>query len=111
MKIRNGFVSNSSSSSFCIYGAVIDEGILKKSHPEEEEGNLGNAMENLLQGTNLIYSFGPKWYAGVVVGRNFTSIKDDETGAQFKKSVEDKIAELFGEGIGCEAMEEGWMDN
>ena len=28
MKIRQGFVSNSSSSSFCIYGVAVDEGVI-----------------------------------------------------------------------------------
>lgn len=38
MKIRMGFVSNSSSTSFCIYGKYVDT--------KDYTGELGNAIKN-----------------------------------------------------------------
>ena len=50
MKIRNGFVSNSSSSSFCIYGAYInkdrvDEEVVEKLGLGYHRGNPYEATE------------------------------------------------------------------
>jgi hypothetical protein len=44
------------------------------------------------------------------VGRSWDTIKDDETGAEFKKSVEAKIAEIVGKEVKCSTMEEAWRD-
>lgn len=93
MKIRNGFVSNSSTSSFCIYGAVIKDDI-----SEEAVESAGLEIHHYFDEDTQY------------IGRSWKNIKDDETGLVFKKSVEEKIAKLFGNNIKCQTYEEAWYD-
>ena len=89
MKIRHGFVSNSSSQSFCIYGIYLDE---------EPKGDLdGLSMECTERDE-------------VCVGRSWASVKDDETGKQFKEDVEKKVKALFGEDKKCNTHEYSWYN-
>jgi hypothetical protein len=103
MKIRNGFVSNSSSSSFCIFGTEVDSSMI----PENCDDKYA-FFENLLEGTDLQYHRILD-YDGYI-GRSWDSIKDDETGAAFKKDVEDKLQKLFGKPIECSTIEESWYN-
>ena len=96
MKIRNGFVSNSSTSSFCIYGAqikrnIVDEDKVTKAGLEVHYGDPNNDDENFN------------------IGRSWCSIKDEETGAQFKASIAKLIKEMFGTEE-CSTIEEAWHD-
>jgi len=43
------------------------------------------------------------------VGRSWSSVKDDETGAQFRKSIEDALAVIGFDGKSC-TFEEAWRD-
>ena len=99
MKIRNGFVSNSSTSSFVIYGIyeqmnVIEESLVNSE--EVEDGDIDSVLSDQIEklGLNLEpSSFGE---CGMCyVGRNPCSIKDDETGKQFKESVKEDLLKLF----------------
>jgi len=104
MKIRQGFVSNSSTSSFCIYGTVMteDEIIkrLKSDHKallllsEQEELNV-NFLDDLFdveEGDWFYESIG--WNDIHYIGRSLADIKDDETGIQFKNNIK-KILEKY----------------
>jgi len=115
MKVRNGFVSNSSSSSFCIYGADFDLNDLiekiKKSNFLTE-----NELEELEEND--------EWYelGGIIaeksdldfylsedcawIGKSWRSIGDDETGKQFKEKVRSKIEKILGTDIECDTHEE-----
>jgi len=42
------------------------------------------------------------------LGRSWDSVGDDETGLQFKESVQKKITELLGEDAKCETISEAW---
>lgn len=97
MKIRNGFVSNSSSSSFCIFGAVVDE----KGYEQ---------IEKEVSDAGLYYNWGPEFSEGVYVGREWSKIGDDETGQQFKDSVEEDLERIFGKPLKCSTHEQGWYD-
>ena len=50
MKIRKGFVSNSSSSSFCIYGAMVDQGELVEALVNAAK--LEDVQKNILESFN-----------------------------------------------------------
>jgi hypothetical protein len=95
MKIRHGFVSNSSSSSFCIFGIyvnkeellsaqeLLNKGLLKeedfkykcwKEDPSEYISKIGLTVDSM-----------PDDYDKLYIGNEWTSVKDDETGSQFKE--------------------------
>lgn len=99
MKIRNGFVSNSSSSSFLIYGAEISE----IDFPNKDE------ILDSEKWQDLSFERQPDCEY-VYVGISWGSVKDDETGLQFKQRVEKQIKEMCGQDIACETISAAWYD-
>ena len=108
MKIRQGFVSNSSSSSFILYGCSFEsfEDILKalKEELDEEtkdvlEKSMLDEVEEELQ--KIINIKGLKLdvetYSdyGIYIGREPTTIGDNETGKQFKDGVVEDLSKIF----------------
>jgi hypothetical protein len=114
MKIRNCFVSNSSSSSFCIYGASLDpkdlhyiktfinpdeldkkdkdrfNNYLKDENNEEGSGDVWILLEvfcNYVKSPKLEFTYDTEGET-VYIGRHPYSIGDDETGLQFKRSLD-----------------------
>jgi len=96
MKIRLGFVSNSSSSSFMIYGVYLPAEFYEKA-----EG-CGLTVDG--EGEDL-YCF----------GLSMDEIGDDETGKQFKKRAHDLLKKFcMDNGIDCpepEVHTEAWFDS
>jgi hypothetical protein len=90
MKIRQGFVSNSSSSSFLIWGACHPRNVKISDEMFEK---LDNAM--LLHGE------------GCYIGRSLMEINDNETGAQFKKRTEEDIEKIIGVKMKLEFVSSG----
>lgn len=116
MKIRNGFVSNSSTSSFCIFGAFISSEEMRNAIEQidaeykfEDGGDSVYEMAEFLEEKlDLKCSVLPDT-DGACFGRTAQSLKDDETGLQFKQSVQSIIQKYF-PNIQCCWNEEAWYD-
>lgn len=115
MKVRNGFVSNSSSSSFCLLGMAYSD-IQKRMNTQKIESNIGkdtneydedmsdddneedmyDMLEKNLKGTSLVYSHGYENYSeDWVVGFNPNKVNDSHTLKDIKKEVSDEINKAF----------------
>ena len=95
MKIRNGFVSNSSSSSFCIVGATFGRNVDIEKYIDEKivESDDYECPSEYLNELNLDYQPGTDY--GLVVGVDITDMKMDETKREFLDRVEVKIREAL----------------
>lgn len=109
MKIRSGFVSNSSSSSFAIFGIEEDASTLaellaakqeKKDLPEGVDPEDVEDEVDSWQVKELIEEKGLACYddesGKLYVGLDFMSLGDDETKNQFKTRVAASLKEIFG---------------
>jgi len=110
MKLRTGFVSNSSSQSFCIHGEQIDANSILEALGKSEDDDVRDALEEALKGTQLeYYSIDD---SDIYIGRPFTTIKGNETGKQFRDSAKEDLKKVFPKmKITTSDMEEGWTDN
>lgn len=81
MKVRNGFVSNSSSTSFCIVGV---------QYPEEDYERIFKDLE----WDSPIYGVRITDYDPYTVGLNIDKMKDEETLAEFKKRAYEEIHKI-----------------
>ncbi len=119
MKIRRGFVSNSSSCSFCIYGIsiepqklcekLIENGIKLTEADKEEIYEWFDDKSNKLT-ENLGIRGGSEYDDYLYIGKEWANISDDQTGAEFKKEKEEKIEKLIGKDIKCFTHEEAWYN-
>lgn len=91
MKIRTGFVSNSSSSSFCILGVTTDE-IEKQVTLVDENFDWYERCNDDLEFENWI----SEYESGGAVGIDPHKMDDSLTVAQNKENVAEKINKNFG---------------
>lgn len=98
-KKRFGFVSNSSSSSFLIYGTNISNSKVEKL---EESGFDIDSLEDVgLDIHRMDYE--------TYIGRSWDSVGDDETGKQFKEKIQEKIKVHFPDAK-FRTFEKAWYD-
>jgi len=95
MKIRSGFVSNSSSSSFCVWGTKIhvDCFVDKKQQDKNGEWYYG-LTEDIYSGSMFsepLIAGIPEDSEYVYVGLPYEELGDEETGAQFRKRAEQLV--------------------
>lgn len=125
MKVRMGFVSNSSSSSFLLYGTFIDEGKVEtpeilqliidageaKTLEEAKQALEDDAYDivDLVAGELGLSCWSPCECDGYYVGKSWAKVGDDETGKQFKDNIEKQIAKVFPEAKCC-TLEEAWYN-
>ena len=104
MRIRQGFVSNSSSTSFCVFGVAIERD--SEGHWEDIEAKADDC--DYL----TTYCGDPNdWPRTMYVGIEWDRIDDDETGQQFKDRVAALIEQIVpGEGDNCTTHEESYYD-
>ncbi len=119
MKLRMGFVSNSSTSSFLIYGTCIEEcemieflikkGVLENDEdPKLEDGlcEVLEGVEGICKDIGMYTAYDTEY--GLYFGLSWSCVEDDETGKQFKERIEKEIKETFGEDTKCETHSEAW---
>ena len=128
MKIRLGHVGNSSSSSFLIYGVCIptantdpelgctvpmEEDYTDNERPYEIEAEV-KKMPGLSVGIVTGADSAEEFY----IGESWGAVGDDQTGKQFKESVQKQIEEVLRvlniplkpEGLKCDTHSEAWHD-
>jgi len=98
MKVRTGFVSNSSSSSFVIYGRTYkDETLAKALNIDMEDENIDfvEKLYEVLDNSDFSYHCDNEenqWY----IGQQILNMNEDETLFNFKKRIEREVTEKFG---------------
>lgn len=97
MKIRNGFVSNSSSTSFCIYGTRI--------------ANKSFDFMSELEKLGFDYHYADQWGDDLIVGGSLMNCRDDQTMGDFKKEIMEKLKQfLKTDDIKCDVVQDGWYN-
>jgi hypothetical protein len=106
MKIRNGFVSNSSSSSFVIYGAEFDINDLIEEFKDVYE-KVGENERDLLDELfdEFEYYYDGSFVESVYVGVPLVYMKDDETFGQFKARVKAMLDAQMKRDVKCETFD------
>jgi len=112
MKFRSGFVSNSSSSSFSLYGIVL-EPTEKCQEKDDAVYEAQEAAEKFGLEFETMCDYDDMW-----LGVSWCRIKDDQTGKEFKQFVEEGVKKFLAKHKGLFVSEklvfghheEAWRD-
>ena len=100
MKVRNGFVSNSSSSSFLIWGTPVDRSAVYAVNTDDDDWVWKCKMAQMPEGDDNYY-----------FGQCPSTGRDDETFAEFKQRVEFEVTTLLTEHkIETKDLVFGWQE-
>jgi hypothetical protein len=86
MKVRTGHISNSSTTSFCIYGIVLEG---------DEAEELDGKIWKMEPGSRLDSHGIDQWLPGTVFGLELTKMKGDETRNEFNERVRQLLSEAL----------------
>jgi len=113
MKIRSGFVSNSSSSSFVGYGvhlsdSELDDAIKKVAGKVDEED--WDRHWNICEDNDL--DCGSPYDDGMIIGLTFDHMKGTETKNEFRKRTKELVKKAFGADVASQVCEQehAWRD-
>jgi len=118
MKFRQGFVSNSSTTSFCICGICSSESDLedwlkvKNSDEEDEDYEFYDIIEECCEKEDLSLHMEP-YNNFYYIGIDMKVMKDNETLGDIKNRVKEKLKNLFGDNISKKnigVIVDGWRD-
>lgn len=89
MKVRMGFVSNSSSSSFLIYGLMLEDDKMteyfgKDLVGQDQDEEMEDYFERFSEEFYITY---PEGYDCYYIGKSLQDCKDDQTMGEFKAEV------------------------
>lgn len=109
MKIRTGFVSNSSSSSFLIYGVSLESDIILEKLNLNEDTDVYDLLSNLLEskGFEIHLPYGDSPY---YIGKSWQYVGDNQTGLEFKKQIENELIAVLGSGLKFNSHKESWYN-
>ena len=101
MKLRTGFVSNSSSSSFMLVGDVFDADEIiryweKKTGKNANEAGIGayDALYDLSENLRIENGI-DTYYDHFVVGLDYNNMEANETRLQFESRIKDELDRAF----------------
>jgi len=98
VKVRIGFVSNSSSESFLLYGIQV------------EKADITEEIEQKIRNADLIIEYAPDLDEQRYVGRSWDAILDDETGREFRETIRRNLIEIFGTDVVCNTHSQAWYN-
>ena len=107
--------SNSSTSSFLIFGTFLEDGEIENllnisdEDQEAEDFDIYVIIEDKLENSDLSYDY-PEGYDGWYIGKSWSLVGDDETGRQFKESVAKELKSIFGNDIKFDTLAETYYN-